>query len=354
MDRLRVFVSYAHTDNEVTRQIVDALSANGLEPMWDQNLRAGQGFNELIKLYIAHAHVFMPVITPSSSNRGWVHQEIGYAIGLNVPVLPACIGQLPGEMTGGLQGAMISPEADLRAQLPASLFANLVRDQRAPAQYVCAALPDDRAHLLAEYAQSVRRVGGFGHVRQTGGLSTFHIPTRPLDHPVWQERFGRAPRSEYHCRFLREERVAFQEHATEAGCSLIVNPDLEFKPLGPGVRSIRIWTLIEFLEAMPNDRIRMVFDRTLAYHSEHIVGDWFLARSVAADVKRGWRQTIATRHAPTVRQAASDFDERFNDLLRRPGNEICRSKQGLIDALRRLPSVAASNPLPLGAAGHLA
>ena len=35
-----------------------------------------------IQTEIAHAHVFVPILTAHSHKAGWVHQEIGYALAL--------------------------------------------------------------------------------------------------------------------------------------------------------------------------------------------------------------------------------------------------------------------------------
>jgi len=78
MKSYRVFISYSHEDLDVAERIVRVLEENGLVPMWDKEFLWGHGFPEQIKNFIAHAHVFTPLITESSSQRGWVHQEIGY------------------------------------------------------------------------------------------------------------------------------------------------------------------------------------------------------------------------------------------------------------------------------------
>ena len=69
--------------------------------------------------------------------------------------------------------------------------------------------------------------------------------------------------------------------------------------------------------------------------STTIVGDWFTAEAVSAAVGKGYRHTIFTRHAPTVRAALDEFDEEFNSLLQ-PGwtLENCRAKT--IEALETL------------------
>src|SRR5262245_24283082 len=90
MQSCRVFVSYSHEDSALAEAVVRWLESNGLTPPWDEHLIVGRGFDAQIKTFISYAHVFLPLITPSSTARGWVHQEIGYAMALRVPVLPVC------------------------------------------------------------------------------------------------------------------------------------------------------------------------------------------------------------------------------------------------------------------------
>ena len=84
----RIFISYSHEDRRLARILANILEENGLIPMWDENFTWGHGFPEQIKNFISHAHVFVPIVTKASSKRGWVHQEIGYARALNIPILP--------------------------------------------------------------------------------------------------------------------------------------------------------------------------------------------------------------------------------------------------------------------------
>ena len=85
----RVFISYSHDDLPLVRTLTGILKSFA-EPMWDENFLYGHGFHDQIRMFIAHSHVFLPVITESSSRRGWVHQEIGYAMGMRVPIIPGC------------------------------------------------------------------------------------------------------------------------------------------------------------------------------------------------------------------------------------------------------------------------
>ena len=98
----RVFLSYSHQDVELVRSLDQILRKNGFDPMWDHYFALGQGLNEQIRNFIAQAYVFIPILTVTSDQQ-MGHQEIGYPIAMNVPVLPVAISTpeseaVPGEM----------------------------------------------------------------------------------------------------------------------------------------------------------------------------------------------------------------------------------------------------------------
>ncbi len=86
--KIRVFISYSHKDKDLARKVAKALDDNNIVPLWDEDLIPGSGFHEQIKDYISQSHIIMPILTELSSERIWVHQEIGYAMALHIPVLP--------------------------------------------------------------------------------------------------------------------------------------------------------------------------------------------------------------------------------------------------------------------------
>jgi len=53
-----------------------------------------------------------------------------------------------------------------------------------------------------------------------------------------------------------------------------------------------------------------------------IVGDWFFAESVSAALGEGYKHTIFTRHAPSIRSRIEAFDQEFEDLFSRQCNEV--------------------------------
>jgi hypothetical protein len=109
----RVFLSYAHSDLPIVEQIGRLLEDLGIELQWDRRIRPGEGFSNAIMDLISRSHIFMPVIAKNFSNNQnpWVHQEVGYAIALQIPVLPVSIDGLPSEMLSPYQALKV--KADL-------------------------------------------------------------------------------------------------------------------------------------------------------------------------------------------------------------------------------------------------
>ena len=263
----RVFISYSHENKDLAGRIVGALQKNGLTPMWDEDFSGGFGFPELIKRYIAHSHVFLPIITQDSSLRGWVHQEIGYAMALNVPVLPVVKEALPKEMIAELHAVRLSDdEAEdagvIARKLSKQVFENIVEESIRVSKplYECAELHEDRTFMMADYAHQIRSLGHFGKVRQKGALSSFHIPDLPEHDHDWQRRYGESAKSTHMFKLLREEHRELKRHAEKCGCDLIINPSLDYKAYGPDARKLRLQTLVGCLSAMDKEPVRVAIN----------------------------------------------------------------------------------------------
>lgn len=314
----RVFISYSREDYELAERLVGILRQNGLTPMWDKDFAYGKGFPDLIRSFIAHAHVFVPVMTEASSQRGWVHQEIGYAKALNVPILPVAAGKVPGEMLQQLLAVTWTDDVDeMRQRLSWQAFDNLVEEETLPL-FECADLQEDRTMKMIKYTTDVWKLGFHGHVRQKGGLSSFHIPDKDVRNVIWRNRYKEGRRStEFMCRLLRKERQGLEKHARRCGCSLIIDPYLSAEKYGDQARIVRLKSLIDFLEAKPHDDVKVAIKQGMP-EGQHltILGDWFTAESVSASPQEGYRQTIFTRHAPTVRRKIESFDNELNQSLR--------------------------------------
>lgn len=342
----RVFISYSHRDEDLVRRLEKVLRRSGLTPTRDKNFAYGVGFDDQIKKFIEYAHVFMPVITAQSSHRGWVHQEIGYAMSRNIPVLPVCIGkQPPGEWLQMLHSVMLRRRdvlcRELRPQLRSifsrHLFENLIRRYRDErhAHFICGFLHEDRTAIMIDYANDVSAIQSLlpdvdeddspdavlsGFVRQRGALSTFHIPDAPVASSVWKRRYGNEQRTEHHCRLQREERLAYTRLAERWGCRLIINPDIQFTNYGADARCVRLHGLRQFLQSPAGQKAEVAF-QTKMEDTEHItiVGNWFRGMTVSAGKRGGYQQTIFTRHAPSMQASIEGFDEEFDHLLKKAG-----------------------------------
>ncbi len=320
ISKYRVFISYSHADRRMVEKIADILKENGLQPMWDENFAYGQGFHEQIKKYIAHAHVFLPVLTKTADARKWVHQEIGYAMALNIPVLPIAVGKLPGEMIQQIHALRIkeSEIKVLRKLLSKDAIEVLIARHASSSEalYICADLQEDRARMMAAYANDVYELGVRDVVRQKGALSSFHLPTETSGHQIWRRRCGTEERSEYVFRLQRKERLALQRHAEVAGCKLIINPYIEFKQYGADARLCRLECLLQFLNEIGDDHCRVAISNGINDRASiTILGNWFTAESQAGSGGKGYQQTIFTRHAPTIMEKIDAFDAELNEIL---------------------------------------
>jgi len=337
---IRVFVSYSHDDKEFAEEIVKILEEKGLTVMWDKDFVFGHDFADMIKAFISYSHVFLPIITEASGKRGWVQQEIGYAAALNVPFLPIVIGALPGEMLHGLQAINLETIGDLNDQLSTHHLNRLISkcQDSSLAMYQCADEPEDRAKMMAQYADDLLAMEVYGTVRQMGGLSSFHIPDKGLSHQVWSERYGPIGKSSFHSGLQKKEREALQAHADAQGCRIIINPYLRYKKYGPKARRVRLETLLEFLNKMPDEQVEIAFKRDERVESLTMVGDWFVAESVSIGGLSSYRQTIFTRHAPTIRKKVESFDEEFEVLLEDLGWTKQESRTQAIKTINRIIS----------------
>jgi hypothetical protein len=97
----------------------------------------------------------------------------------------------------------------------------------------------------------------------------------------------------------------------------------------------RLDELASFIKSMP-DELLDVRHAPVLEHGENttIVGDWFAASSLLGQ-KRGYRQTVFTRHAPTVRNLVVDFDQQFEECDPWPG-KFASPRLGALAFLGRL------------------
>lgn len=339
MHPYRVFVSYSREDKPLARRLVDRLASAELRAVWDEDIKPAQRFCEVIKHDIAHAHVFLPILTRKSVKRPWVHQETGYAMGLGVPVLPMAVGRLPGEMLRDLQAIQVRPDLrDLTGEkLGAAIADLLARDyDESEAMFRCAGLPEMRADLLSRYTQEAMSHGAFGRLQQAGAMSSFNLPRAPLSESIWIDRDRPFRRSELLRKLYLRERLALEAYAGKHGCDLIIDPSIPLKQYEPGARKLRLETLLEFLQDPKVKDVRVAVRTRGTARNLTIVGDWFSAESVTPRPGKGYYQTVFNWHAPTVLERTREFDRDFQQLLGKAGVTDESSRAAAIEAVQRV------------------
>jgi TIR domain len=312
----RVFISYTHEDLALAKIMADTLKSVGLIPLWDQDIRPGLRFSDAIKNTIATAHLFMPLITEKSQYRPWVHQETGYAIGINVPVVPIALKSLPGEMIAELQAITVEPDlCDLARHLQEADLDQIVLCPPPP-PFVgtqVAEAPEQRTEWLVQWANWLLDNGRHGRLRQRALFSSLSIPDKNVNDSIWDRYDGKPPRSPELRQLLREERIALERHARMQGCTLMLAPDIDFTPVGADVHRAQLETLIECVESLQRDRIEIVFSPRVDEGNVTIVGDWFVAHALIPRPGAHFRQSVFTSHAPTVLQWVTRFDQQVTE-----------------------------------------
>ena len=320
MQSYRIFVSYSH-DNQKQAEVVRHYLSEKLQQkvMSDHNLTPGMPFTDEIKRYIAYSHLFIPIVTAESSTRPWVHQEVGYALGLGIPVLPVAIGQIPEGMAHSIQAVTVGADlADLEMKLTEDILQRVVdrADEISMATSQCAQNLLDRTKLIVQHARDVRYLGKAGRVRIRSAFGSFTVPKEHATHPLWDARDGNHLRSREERTQLRKEREILEEHALIAGCSMILEPEA-VKSHNPVATALRLEIMVDFLKNMEDDKVSIAFQRdgTIA-DSLIMIGDWFLAEAIVPLKGDSYRLTSFTRHGPTVVDRVAEFDCELEGLLK--------------------------------------
>lgn len=88
---------------------------------------------------------------------------------------------------------------------------------------------------------------------------------------------------------------------------------------------------------MTDELCQIAFHREMKHEeSITIVGDWFSAESVSAKIGEGYRQTIFTRHAPSMITKIADFDSEFNEHLETLNWKAETSRLSAIEAIEKI------------------
>jgi hypothetical protein len=74
-----IFVSYSHTDRQITEWLVGHLRSRNFNVIYDESLTAGDGFKQYISDWIRDAHATLVIWSPNSIGSEWVPYEAAAA-----------------------------------------------------------------------------------------------------------------------------------------------------------------------------------------------------------------------------------------------------------------------------------
>jgi cold shock CspA family protein len=126
---LSIFLSYAHSDRTVAREIADELTARDVRVWIDEGeLRVGDSLIQRISEALNEVHFVVALVSPYSVKSPWCQKELSLAItgGLRrqgVKVLPLRVGNV--QMPASLSDVLY---LDVDPEYPAGCVDRLVRD----------------------------------------------------------------------------------------------------------------------------------------------------------------------------------------------------------------------------------
>lgn len=332
----RFFVSYSKVDEEVARSVVTkTLRDLGHQVKEMRDLEGGAKWRYEIRQWIDWSHFVISVITKKSSRRAWIHQEIGYALGRHVPVIPIVYKTTlpPLAFLDDFHCIVANSPFDLEAELREMDWAKIISKLKPSDPFPvseCDNNAEKRSELLTKTAEEIRREFPRSQIRirQRSRLSSFSVP-RDCHAEPWTS----VKNLELELFWLKpKERIAMQKFADRGGCDLMLDPDyyeyadgrnwlsqrpphrlVKIRPgYNPYVQRARLITLCDFLQNKRDSEVRVVVENgSTSSASITIIGDhWFTSSAGVAPFGKS-RKTISTWHAPTVGWQCEEFDTEF-------------------------------------------
>ncbi len=322
----RIFISYSHDDEQKAGKLRKYLDSIGVIPDYDQDIDPGMSFSREIKRKISYAHIFITLLTKNSKNKPWVHQEIGYALGLRVPNLTLSLDEMPEGMSEELQSMAIDTDLnDLPQKLTPKVLNKLFLSTQTEvsALYEFADMIYKRGDTLVKEATDIYHRYEPSMIRQKAPLSSFSVPNLPVSHPNWEKIESEEKLNLEIRKLLLQERIILEKHAQKAGCKIIINPYVNYESF-PAHLHQRIFSIIifrlsvlsQFIQNMPDDKIEVAFNMTsIEGYVQIIIGNWYTSETMSQAGGKDNNQTIFTNHAPTVLSKINEFDYEFDCLI---------------------------------------
>ena len=94
----RVFISYAHGNEEFVNRLSNLLQSGGISTWYDKELMGGDPWRDEIPAQINACEDFIVVLSKHTRCSDWVRFECGYAEALKKNIKPVWIETFPDEM----------------------------------------------------------------------------------------------------------------------------------------------------------------------------------------------------------------------------------------------------------------
>jgi hypothetical protein len=95
--RYDAFISYSHRDNDVVKPLVELLSVNEHRVFWDEHLKAGDRWDQVIRSAVKQSSVFVLFWCCDTRGSQYVAEEIALALRLKKRIVPVklCAAVMP-------------------------------------------------------------------------------------------------------------------------------------------------------------------------------------------------------------------------------------------------------------------
>jgi hypothetical protein len=354
MSDTRVFLSHCSHDVVLAKLIGHLLEGEGITCFYsERDIPVGTEFDRAIIDAIHSCNVLLVVWTERAAKSPWVNQEIGIALGKNIPVWPLAMDatDIQGPMfrrQGSLLGNDRDPHGNLiRLADEIKKAAEIWRTDRTIPfrpqvdQFVIG--NEERTRRIVELLKTVSPPRSPYTLRMQAAFSCFAISGGP------DYRVGGYHTDAYHALLVkeREEVGRVSEWAT---IRLIIWPQ---RPYEDAFVQVRFRNLLQFLQTNSEpERVRVVLGK---YEGGNL---YILDRDVLVMGMKGpgaplpgYHVTTITYHGPTIGAAISAFDRQFEKLWTQHG-QACHSEDASAireDVIKRLYRMA-----PVGARSDVA
>ena len=88
-DKIKVFISHKNEHKNIASEIQKNLSTLGISSfVAHKDISPTEDWKKEILIALQSMDIFLPYITPNFSRSEWTNQEIGFALGKNIPIIP--------------------------------------------------------------------------------------------------------------------------------------------------------------------------------------------------------------------------------------------------------------------------